>query len=423
MLRFLLLFCVLAHTATTSFAQVGIGTTTPSAFFNVAVGKDVLFGEDLSGAGSKLIWFSSKSAFRVGKVDGSQWNLAQVGDYSFATGNNSIASGLNAFAAGSGTTAAGTASTALGTVTTANGMHSMAIGLGAQSSGDYSFSMGFYSKSSGSNAIAMGDQNTASGNYSVALGGNTKASGSYAVAMNFLTNASGTNSIALGSSSTASAFNAVAIGNQLEASGQNSTAMGTLVSTNNKSGSFIIGDINASPYQNLASNQMMMRFSGGYMLYSSETPTQTSAVGVQLAPNGNAWTTISDSTRKENFRIIDGEGFLKKIGQMRLGSWNYRGQDIKQYRHYGPMAQDFFAAFGHDGLGTIGEDKSINQADFDGVNLIAIQALVKKVEKLEAENSTLKQQLHQETASLHSELDSIKRLISSQASLPPNTTK
>ncbi|WP_243406503.1 tail fiber domain-containing protein [Siphonobacter curvatus] len=116
------------------------------------------------------------------------------------------------------------------------------------------------------------------------------------------------------------------------------------------------------------------------------------SMGVQVLPNGNAWQTISDSTRKENFRAAGGASFLKKISQMRLGSWNYKGQDVKQYRHYGPMAQDFYAAFGKDELGTIGEDKSINQADFDGVNLIAIKALIEKVEKLEVAVKDLQQE-------------------------------
>ncbi|MBD2757097.1 hypothetical protein IC230_29730 [Spirosoma sp. BT704] len=42
---------------TLSHAQVGIGTTTPQAFFNVAVGRDVLFGENLTNSGNtnKLI--------------------------------------------------------------------------------------------------------------------------------------------------------------------------------------------------------------------------------------------------------------------------------------------------------------------------------------------------------------------------------
>ena len=96
---------------------------------------------------------------------------------------------------------------------------------------------------------------------------------------------------------------------------------------------------------------------------------------------------------------------------MRLGTWNYKGQDAKQYRHYGPMAQDFFAAFGHDELGVIGEDKSINQADLDGVNLIAIQALIKEVEALKAENKLLRDSeavIKDKSMSLETETASLK---------------
>jgi hypothetical protein len=74
---------------------------------------------------------------------------------------------------------------------------------------------------------------------------------------------------------------------------------------------------------------------------------------------------------------------------MNLTSWNYKGQDPKTLRHYGPMAQDFFAAFGKDEYGTIGTDTTINQADFDGINLIAIQALAKRTEQLEKQNNEL----------------------------------
>ena len=59
------------------------------------------------------------------------------------------------------------------------------------------------------------------------------------------------------------------------------------------------------------------------------------------------------------------------------------------------MAQDFYAAFGHDGVGSIGVKTSINQADFDGVNLIAIQALYHRVQALEADNAHQQQQLQQ----------------------------
>ena len=88
---------------------------------------------------------------------------------------------------------------------------------------------------------------------------------------------------------------------------------------------------------------------------------------------------------------------------------------MKQYRHYGPMAQDFFTAFGHDELGAIGVDKSISQADFDGVNLIAIQALIKEVEALKAENTNLKQaqtSIKMETESLKVKMQQFEKQLS-----------
>ncbi|MBD2757099.1 tail fiber domain-containing protein [Spirosoma validum] len=170
---------------------------------------------------------------------------------------------------------------------------------------------------------------------------------------------------------------------------------------------------------------MMMRFSGGYVLYSSAPASQSTAIGVQLLSGGNAWTTISDSTRKEKFRPADGANFLQKISAMRLGSWNYKGQDLKQYRHYGPMAQDFFADFGQDELGAIGEDKSINQADFDGVNLIAIQALIKKVERLEAYNQHLRAELKasRQDQQLTQELATFLARLSTQLNTPAASLK
>lgn len=141
-----------------------------------------------------------------------------------------------------------------------------------------------------------------------------------------------------------------------------------------------------------------------------------------MAPGGNAWLTISDSTRKENFRPANGASFLSKISQMRLGSWNYKGQDARQYRHYGPMAQDFFAAFGWDGVGTIGEDKSINQADFDGINLIAIQALINEVNQLKAANQRLRTELSdtkENQATIQARLDKIETLLTTR---PADTT-
>ena len=51
-------------------------------------------------------------------------------------------------------------------------------------------------------------------------------------------------------------------------------------------------------------------------------------------------------------------------------------------RHVGPVAQDFRAAFG---LGL--DDKSIGMLDIDGVNMVAIQALERRTQELNAKSA------------------------------------
>jgi hypothetical protein len=46
------------------------------------------------------------------------------------------------------------------------------------------------------------------------------------------------------------------------------------------------------------------------------------------------------------------------------------------------MAQDFFAAFGHDAVGQIGTETTINSGDLAGILMIAVQALEKRTAEL-----------------------------------------
>ena len=62
-------------------------------------------------------------------------------------------------------------------------------------------------------------------------------------------------------------------------------------------------------------------------------------------------------------------------------------------RHYGPMAQDFYAAFGNDGVGTIGTPTTINSGDMAGILMIAVQALEKQNREMKAEIADLKARL------------------------------
>jgi len=60
------------------------------------------------------------------------------------------------------------------------------------------------------------------------------------------------------------------------------------------------------------------------------------------------------------------------------------------------MAQDFLAAFGNDGIGQIGTETTITSTDMDGILMIAVQALEKRtqqIDALSAENAELKARL------------------------------
>lgn len=243
--------------------------------------------------------------------------------------------------------------------------------------GLYSFASGYENSVTGRAAAAIGLQNTSSGTGAFAVGIGSKAFGNYSFAHGSQSKASGLNAIAIGSGAIADGNNSVVIGNG---------------STNSKIGSFVLG-YGTTQVKSVSNYQMTMAFTGGYRLYTDDMAT----VGVLLPANGNAWQVTSDVNKKENFAPVNGEDFLQKISKMNLTSWNYKGQDPKTLRHYGPMAQDFYKAFGQDAYGTIGTDTTINQADFDGINLIAIQALVRKMEQMNsdllAEIATIKTQL------------------------------
>ncbi len=60
-----------------------------------------------------------------------------------------------------------------------------------------------------------------------------------------------------------------------------------------------------------------------------------------------------------------------------------------KFRHYGPMAQDFFAAFGHDAVGQIGTDTTINSGDMAGILMVAVQALEKRTAELKQKEAQI----------------------------------
>jgi len=81
---------------------------------------------------------------------------------------------------------------------------------------------------------------------------------------------------------------------------------------------------------------------------------------------------------------VNGQELLERLAALPISEWNYDFDDAS-IRHLGPMAQDFAAAFG---LGN--DDKTISLIDANGVVMVAIQALHRRVVALEAELAALK---------------------------------
>ncbi|MEP6676457.1 MAG: tail fiber domain-containing protein [Ferruginibacter sp.] len=342
--------------------NIGIGTGTPNAqaLMHVDLGPSTSKGFLITGtgiggtipdlgAGSRMMFYPGKAAFKAGYAYSTEWDDINTGMYSVSLGANTIASGYGSTALGIQTTAGASYSTAMGYLSTASGIWSTAMGYGS----------------------------TAGAFYAVAAGHNATASG----------------------------VSSFALGDVATASGDNSYAIGHNISTNGKKGSFFLAD--SDPYNKGvrvigSTDQMACRFNGGYYFISSNSGAD---IGVQVLAGGNSWSVASDVRKKENFLPVDGEKLLQKIAGLSLTTWNYKGQDPKYFRHFGPMAQDFYADFGKDALGTIGCDTLINQQDLIGVDLIAVQALEKRTAVLNSENRELKN----EVAALKRRLDKMEK--------------
>jgi hypothetical protein len=80
----------------------------------------------------------------------------------------------------------------------------------------------------------------------------------------------------------------------------------------------------------------------------------------------------------------DPKVILDRLAKLPISLWTY-GWDDPTVRHLGPMSQDFAAAFG---LGW--NEHALDMVDTNGVLTVAVQELVKRVERLEAQLAELR---------------------------------
>ncbi|HYR12564.1 MAG TPA: tail fiber domain-containing protein [Longimicrobium sp.] len=317
----------------------------------------------VTGAGRRAMWYPARGAFRAGTVTGSAWDDGSVGENSVAFGLDAIANSDRAFAING----IASAQRAFAVNSTASGVGSVAIGRDAQATNDGSIALGETALSQGLSSVAIG-LGIARGDFGVAIGLKASASGTFSV------------------------------------------AIGRSARTANRQGALVLGDgcvtFSSDSVYATANNQVVIRGCGGVKIYTN----QTLSAGVELAPGGGSWSTISDRNRKENFLAIDGEEILSRLRSIPMSSWNYLSQD-RAIRHLGPMAQDFHAAFG------LGESNLlISTVDIDGVNMAGVQALdgrtlqqAARIRSLEAEVATQARQI----AELRAHLTRIEALLTS----------
>jgi hypothetical protein len=218
--------------------------------------------------------------------------------------------------------------------------------------------------------IAGGTGNTASGNYSTVGGGQSnQASGSWST-------------IPGGYGNLASNINSFA-------AGQSAHAV--------HSGTFVWADSSAGVISSTNYNQVTMRAANGYQLFTNAEAT----AGVYVAPGGGSWLTLSDRNMKNHFQTLDPEQVLDKFSRLPITEWSYKAQD-PSIRHMGPMAQDFYQAFG------LGEsNRYIGTVDADGVMMAAIQGLNAKLQEKDKQISTLEKK----NAEMEARLSRLERLL------------
>jgi hypothetical protein len=105
--------------------------------------------------------------------------------------------------------------------------------------------------------------------------------------------------------------------------------------------------------------------------FAANDPTEAQAL---LDTSGNltiqgSLTEVSDVNAKENFATVNSREVLETLAGLSITSWNFKFDD-PDLRHIGPVAQDFYQAFG---LGI--DDKHIAPLDTNGVALAAIQGI------------------------------------------------
>jgi trimeric autotransporter adhesin len=305
-------------------------------------------------------------------ICGGEWNTTSGGSNTIAGGVGNTASGGFATIGGGDNNIASdySATVAGGLENTASGAYTTVGGGGGNSASFYKATV-----SGGSFNTASSDSATVSGGYNnIASAARTTIGGGY-------------QNTASGNAAT------VPGGADNQASGAYSFAAGANAHATDD-GSFVWSSSESTDSYGI--DTFTVRAHGGARFYTAAG----TGTGVVLQAGSGSWSSLSDQASKENINLADTQALLKSVATLPIATWNYKSQDTA-IRHIGPMAQDFYAAFG------VGEDKKyISSIDADGVALASIQGLYTITQEQKAQIETLKT----ENANTHARLTALEAI-------------
>ncbi len=345
--------------ATTSFGVSSSASTTNGAAFGTSA--------TATGANSIALGYNAQSMMANGVAIGSGSQIQPA-----AGSTDNIAIGYSANVTGG---SAYSYSTAIGSSAQVQNSNGLAIGKSTYVNSQYAMAIGDAAQAQGTSALVIGQNAYANGTSSIAIGSGgisnkTQASGTYSISLGYYAFSNSTDAIAIGNHAQAQGTNSLAIGSNLYNGSSNTTAIGNSSVTSVLFSGAASGVSKAFIVGNSSSNG-----NGAYLT------------------TGGTWTNSSDKNLKEDIAYVDGESILKKVSQLEISRWKYKGTD--EY-HVGPMAQDFYKSFG---LGN--DDTHISTIDPSGIALISIQTLKKEIDELNDKNTSLDNKLNDQQKTIN----------------------
>jgi hypothetical protein len=107
---------------------------------------------------------------------------------------------------------------------------------------------------------------------------------------------------------------------------------------------------------------------------------------VQGSIQGTSFVQSSSRELKTDFSLLNGKEVLSRLSEIPVMSWRYKTEG-ETALHFGPVAEDFQAAF------QLGDGRTITTIDADGVAFAAIQGLYTTVQEKDARIEQLEERI------------------------------